>query len=87
VPAAAVAAEVWSVAAGSLVRVAGWDTVSLAQWPEIVRSPVVFALGALRELQDHGADVCTRDEVDLIAAAGSVPTPFPALPAQVDLRG
>jgi hypothetical protein len=80
-------AEVWAVAAGALVRVAGWGAVSLDQWPEIVRSPVVFALGALRELQDHGADVGPRDEVDLIAAAGSVPTPFPALPAQVNLGG
>ena len=87
-PAAAVAvAEVWAVAAGSLAWVAGWDSVSVDQWPEIVRSPVVFALGALRELQDHGADVGPRDEVDLIAAAGSVPTPFPALPAQVNLGG
>ena len=77
----------WAVAVGSLVRVAGWDPVSLDLWPEIVRSPVVFALGALRELQDHGADVGSRDEVDLIAAAGSVPTPFPALPAQVNLGG
>jgi len=84
---AAAGAEVWAVAAGSLVRVAGWDAVSVDQWPEIVRIPVVFALGALRELQDHGADVGPRDEVDLIAAAGSVPTPFPALPAQVNLGG
>jgi len=79
--------QVWAVAAGSLVRVAGWDLDSLDLWPEIVRSPVVFALGALRELQDHGADAGSRDEVDLIAAAGSVPTPFPALPARVNLRG
>ena len=87
-PAAAVAGvQVRAVAAGSLVRVAGWDLDSLDLWPEIVRSPVVFALGALRELQDHGADVGPRDEVDLVAAAGSVPTPFPGLPVQVNLRG
>ena len=79
--------QVHAVAAGSLVRVAGWDLDSLDLWPEIVRSPVVFALGALRELQDHGADVGPRDEVDLVAAAGSVPTPFPGLPVQVNLRG
>lgn len=86
-PAAAVArAEVWAVAAGSPARVAGWDPVSLDAWPEIVRTPVVFALGALRELQDHGADVGPRDEVVLVAAAGWVPTPFPALPAQVNLQ-
>ena len=87
-PAPAVAGvEVWAVAAGSLLRVAGWDPVSLDLWPEIVRSPVVFALGALRELQDHGADAGSRDQVDLIAAAGSVPTAFPALPTRVNLGG
>jgi hypothetical protein len=79
--------QVCAVAAGSLVRVAGWDLDSLDLWPEIVRSPVVFALGALRELQDHGADVGPRDEVDLVAAAGSVTAPFPGLPVQVNLRG
>jgi len=84
---AAAGVQVWAVAAGSLVRVAGWDPVSVDLWPEIVRSPVVFALGALRELQDHGADAGPRDKVDLVAAAGSVPTPFPALPAQVNLHG
>ena len=87
-PATVVAgAQVHAVAAGSLVCVAGWDLDSLDLWPEIVRSPVVFALGALRELQDHGADVGSRDEVDLVAAAGSVPKPFPGLPVQVNLRG
>jgi hypothetical protein len=79
--------QVCAVAAGSLVRVAGWDLDSLDLRPEIVRSPVVFALGALRELQDHGADVGPRDEVDLVAAAGSVTAPFPGLPVQVNLRG
>jgi len=60
-PAAVVAGvQVRAVAAGPLVRVAGWDLDSLDLWPEIVRSPVVFALGALRELQDHGADAGSR---------------------------
>ncbi len=76
--------QVWAVAAGSLVRVAGWDLASLDLWPEIVRSPVVFALGAMRELQDHGADAGSRDQVDLVAAAGSVPTAVPALPTRVN---
>ena len=86
-PAATAArAEVWAVAAGSPARVASWDPVGLDAWPEIVRAPVVFALGVLRELQDHGADVGPRDEVVLVPAAGWVPTPFPALPAQVNLQ-
>jgi hypothetical protein len=48
---------VHAVVAGSVVRIADWDLDSLDLWPEIVRSPVVLALGALRELQDHGTDV------------------------------
>ena len=75
-----------AVAAGSLVRVAGWDLDSLDLWPEIVRSPVVFALGALRELQDHGADVGPRGGRPC-RGGRSVPTPFPGLPVQVNLRG
>jgi hypothetical protein len=80
-PATAVAgAEVQAVAVGSLVRVAGWDPVSLDLWPEIVRTPVVFALGALRELQGHGADAGSRDEgghrpapaLSLVAAGGAM---------------
>ena len=47
---------------------------------------VVFADGALRELQDHGADIGTREEVGVLAAAGSVPTAFPSLPVQVTPR-
>jgi len=79
--------QVRTVAAGSVVRVAGRDLDRLDLWPEIVRIPVVFALGAMRELQDHGADVGPRDEGDLVVAAGSVTAPFPGLPAQVNLRG
>ena len=56
-PAVVAGVQVRAVAAGSLIRVAGWDLDSLHLWPEIVRSPVVFALGALRELQDHGAPI------------------------------
>jgi hypothetical protein len=67
--------QVHAVAAGSVVRVAGWDLDSLDLWPEIVRSPVVFALGALRELQDHEVDVGPREQVDLVAAANSVTAP------------
>jgi hypothetical protein len=44
-------------------------------------------MGALTELQEHGADVAALQQVDLIAAAGSVPTGFPSLPTQVSLGG
>ena len=69
--------------AGSLVRVAAWNMASPLSWPEVIRDAVVFAEGALRELQDHGADIGTREEVGVLAAAGSVPTAFPSLPVQV----
>ena len=79
--------QVWAVVAGSLLLVAGWHATSLSQWPENVRIPVVFAQGVLRELQDHGADTGSREQVDVIAAAGSVPAAFPALPVRVSAAG
>lgn len=71
--------RVWAAVAGSLVLVAGWSTVSLARWPECARCAVVFALGALRELREHGADTGSPGEIVLVTAAGAVPVPFPSL--------
>ena len=48
---------------------------------------VVFAMGALTELEEHGADICAREQVEVIAAAGSVPAGFPALPTRVNAGG
>ena len=79
--------QVWAVVAGSLVRVAGWDPAGPDLWPETVRETVTFAMGALTELEEHGADVAVRQQVDVIAAAGSVPTGFPSLPTPVGLGG
>jgi len=79
--------QVWAVVAGSLVRVAGWDPAGPDLWPETVRETVTFAMGALTELEQHGADVSARQKVDVIAAAGSVPAVFPSLPTQVNLGG
>ena len=73
--------------AGSLIRVAGWDPAGPDLWPETVRETVTFAMGALTELEQHGADVSARQQVDVIAAAGSVPAGFPSLPTQVSLGG
>ena len=41
-------------------------------------------MGALTELEEHGADVAAREQVDVIAAAGSVPAGFPSLPTRVN---
>ena len=84
---AAARVQVWAVVAGSLIRVAGWDPAGLDEWPEAVRETVIFAMGALTELEQHGADVSAREQVDVIAAAGSVPAGFPSLPTQVSLAG
>ena len=54
--------QVQAVVAGSLIHVAGWDHLSLDLWPEAVRAAAAFAMGALKELQEHGADVGARDQ-------------------------
>jgi hypothetical protein len=79
--------QVWAVVAGSLVRVAAWDPAGPDLWPEVVRETVAFAMSALTELEQHGADVSARQQVDVTAAAGSVPAGFPSLPTQVSLGG
>ena len=75
--------QVRAVVAGSLIPVADWDHLGLGLWPEAVRAAVAFAMGALKELQEHGADVGARDQVDVETAAEQAPTGFPGLPAWV----
>jgi hypothetical protein len=48
---------------------------------------VAFTLEALRELQEHGADLGARDQVEVEAAAQSVTHGFPGLPARVNAAG
>ena len=79
--------RVWAVAAGSLILVAGWDRLDLDGWPERVRATAVFAVGVLQELQEHGADVRAREQVDVEAAAESAAAGFPGLPAWVTAGG
>ena len=69
--------------AGSLIHVAGWDRLGLDLWPEAVRATAAFAMGALKELQEHGADVGARDQVDVETAAKPAVAGFPRLPAWV----
>ena len=82
-PAARVQVRVQAVVAGSLVRVAGWDHLGLDLWPEAVRAAAAFAIGALNELQQHGADAGARDQVDVETAAKPAPGGFPRLPGWV----
>ena len=84
---AAARVQVWAVVAGSLVRVAGWDPAGLHEWPEAVRETVIFAMGALKALEEHGADIADREQVEVITAAGLVPAGFPSLPTRVNAAG
>ena len=79
--------RVWAVAAGSLILVAGWDRLDLDGWPERVRATAVFAVGVLRELQEHGADVRAREQVEVESAAESPAAGFPGQPAWVTAGG
>jgi hypothetical protein len=78
-PVATVGVRVHAVAAGKLVLVAVWDRLDLEGWPEAVRATVAFALGAVTELEAHGADTGARMQVGVEAAAGSAVSGFPAL--------
>jgi hypothetical protein len=79
--------RVAAVVAGSVIGVAGWDHLSLEEWPEAARPTVTFAMGALKELQEHGADVGTHLHrsglVEVDSAAEAVVTGFPSLPTAV----
>ena len=75
--------RIWAVAAGSLILVADWDRLPADDWPERVRATAVFALGVLKELSEHGADVRARDQVEVEAAAESAAAGFPSLPVWV----
>jgi hypothetical protein len=74
--------QVHAVAGGKLALVAGWDRLDLDGWPEAVRATVAFAMGALAELEAHGADTGAREQVDVEAAARSAMAGFPALPSR-----
>jgi hypothetical protein len=78
-PGPVVRVRVHAVAAGKLVLVAVWDRLDLEGWPEAVRATVAFALGAVTELEAHGADTGARMQVGVEAAAGSAVSGFPAL--------
>ena len=81
------AVRVLAAVAGALVHVASWDHLSAGQWPEQVRGTVAFTLDAVRELQEHGADIGVRGQVEVDAAAQSVTYGFPGLPARVHAAG
>ena len=79
----AVRVRVRAVVAGSLVPVASWDRLAAGDWPVTVRATAAFAMGALKELQEHGADVGVRHQVDLQTAAENATAGFPGVPVTV----
>jgi hypothetical protein len=78
------AVQVRAVVAGWLVHMAAWDQLGVDRWPEQVRGTVAFTLDAVRELQEHGADLGVRGQVEVEAAAQAVTYGFPGLPARVN---
>jgi len=86
-PGPAARVQVAAVVAGSVIGVAGWDHLSLEEWPEVARPTVAFAMGALKELQEHGADVGAHGHrsglVAVESPAAAAVTGFPALPVSV----
>ena len=77
--------RVLAAVAGTMVHVATFDHVPALEWPEVARGPVAFATGVLAELEQHGADLGTREQVP--ADAEPVAAGFPGVPARVAPAG
>lgn len=73
-----VRAGAWAVIAGHLIPVAIWDRQQPEGWPEKIRVAVAFAMGILTELEEHGADLAARHQVDLDGAAAAATAGIPA---------
>jgi hypothetical protein len=76
---------IWAVMCGRLVPVAAWDRQEPEDWPEKIRATVAFAMGVLTELEEHGADLAARHQVDLddavITATAGIPADVTSGPA------
>ena len=68
----------WAVITGLLIPVAAWDRQDLDGWPERIRATVVFAMGMLTELEEHGADLGAGQRADLDTAAATATAGVPA---------
>ena len=76
---------IWAVMCGRLVPVAAWDRQEPEDWPEKIRATAAFAMGVLTELEEHGADLAARRQVDLddavITATAGIPADVTSGPA------
>ena len=79
--------QVWAVAAGSLVRVAGWDLVSLDLWPEMRPQPGRLRAGRAARTAGPRCRCRLPGPGRPDRGGRSVPTAFPALPARVNPAG
>lgn len=71
--------QVAAVMAGKLVLAGEWGLADFADWSETVRVTAAFAMGALAELEERGADLQPGEGVDLETAAPSVTAGLPPL--------
>jgi hypothetical protein len=73
----AVRVGTWAVMCGHLIPVAAWDRQEPEGWPEKIRATAAFAMGILTELEEHGADLTARHQVDLddddVTAVAGIP--------------
>jgi hypothetical protein len=67
----------WAVIGGRLIPVAVWDRQEPEGWPEKTRATVAFAMGILTELEEHGADLAARRQVDLDDAVSTATAGMP----------
>jgi hypothetical protein len=68
----------WAVMCGHLIPVAAWDRQEPEGWPEKIRATAAFAMGVLTELEEHGADLAARHQVDLDDTAVTAVAGIPA---------
>jgi len=77
-------AQVWVVLGGRLILAGSWERQDFSWWPEQIRAGVVFAMGMITELEEHGADLGARHRVrldDPDAATAGVPLGITSGPA------
>jgi hypothetical protein len=60
-------AQVLVALGGRLILAGNWDRQDIGRWPEQVRPTAAFAMGMVTELEENGADLGARHQVQLDA--------------------
>lgn len=71
--------QVAAVIAGKLVLAGEWSLADFDDWSETVRVTAAFAMAALAELEERGADLRSGEGVDLETVAPAVTAGLPPL--------